>query len=53
MNCKFSQKTFQQPDLWVAYTDSDVRSNVESHFHSPTTLWTISHLKSTYISWLH
>jgi hypothetical protein len=38
MKCKFSRKTFQQPDLWVTYTDSDVRTNVESDFHSPTTL---------------
>jgi hypothetical protein len=30
MKCKFSQKTFQQPDLWVTYTDSIVRSKVES-----------------------
>jgi hypothetical protein len=45
MKCKFSRKTFQQPDLWVTYTDSDVRSNVESDFHSPTTQWPISHLK--------
>jgi hypothetical protein len=44
VKCKFSRKTFQQPDLWVTYTDSDVRSNVQCDFHSPTTQWPISHL---------
>jgi hypothetical protein len=43
MKCKFSRRTFQQPDLWATYTDSDVRSNVESDFHSPKTQWPISH----------
>jgi hypothetical protein len=38
-------------NIWLIY--SDVRSNAESDFHSPTTQWTTSHLKSTYISWLH
>jgi hypothetical protein len=54
---KWSESSFRrhsiQLDLWVTHTDSDVRKNVESHFNSPSTQWTITHLKCTYISWLH